>query len=349
MRHLNRNIRLVFDYLRMPKNSIAHVSAKSSARTTYRAIYCTWPAIGVSYVVMRWMSMLLGLTVFASHVSVGAAEEPCALCAPCAGEPRFAADPRALLDVGELRVCGLPRQDDGVPDSADVVLWEVGEARWAKTAAIHQPGTVVVARRRGNGWRELRRLRSPQPAAYGGFGVQLASNGRWLAVLAARPQRVWVFDLKNLDATPQEIEGARGFAKTVAMLGDQVVVGGPSEARLYQRQTGWTFVARVAAPVGATDAFSGQIIAQGDLIVSTTSGLKNGDGGALPGRVDVYRRRPTGWQWESQLTPTSRGEPFGHDCCVSLDRGQVSVTLGTQRWQFVREGASWRATPGGMP
>ena len=292
------------------------------------------------------MSTFVGLSLWVASGCVQAIEEP---CAPRTGGSRLTVDPRAWFEIGQFRACGLSREGNQVPDSADVVVWEVGEAAWAKTAAMHQSGAVVVARRTDNEWREQSRLRSPQPAAYGGFGAQLASDGRWLAVLAARVQRVWVFDLRNLDATPLEIEGVRGFAKTVAMLGDQVVVGGQGEARLYRKQTGWTLADRVVAPAEAAEVFSGQIVAKGDLIVSTNAGLKNGDGGALPGRVDVYRHGSAGWQWEGQLTPSGRTEPFGQDCCVSVDRGQVTVHMGEQRWRFMRDGASWTAEHGGTP
>lgn len=277
---------------------------------------------------------------------VPAVEDP---CAPETTNPEFSLDARAKVDLGSRRACGLSGLDEQSPETADVVVWEVGGAAWARSAAMLKSGAVVIVEQSSGGWRELRRLRSPQPAAYGGFGTQVASDGRWLAVLARQPQGVWVFDLQNLDTAPLEIEGARGFATAVGMLGEQVVVGGQGEARLYRKQTTWLPVARVAAPAGAADAFSGQIVAQGDLIVSTTSGFKNGDGGASPGRVDVYRRRPTGWKWEARLTPTNGGGPFGSDCCISLANGEISVRIGNDLWRFAREGTSWIAKPEGTP
>jgi hypothetical protein len=308
--------------------------------------YCRL-ALSVVSSIMQWTSKLalLGLMWMAcGHVL--AAKDPCATDTT---NPRLALDARTLVDLGSRRVCGLSARDEQSPETADVVIWEVGGAAWARSAAMHKSGAVVIAEQTPGGWRELRRLRSPQPAAYGGFGTQVASDGRWLAVLARRPQGVWVFDLQNLDAAPLEIEGARGFAMSVGMLDGQVVVGGQGEARLYRKQTTWLTVARVAAPAGAADAFSGQIVTLGDLMVSTTSGFKNEDGGAAPGRVDVYRRQPTGWQWEARLTPAGSGGPFGSDCCVALANGQITVRVGNDVWRFTNEGTSWVAKPGGTP
>ncbi len=294
---------------------------------------------------MQWTLKIaaLGLIGIASG-HVPAVEGP---CAPETTNPAFSLDARAQVALGSRRACGLSGLDEQSPETADVVVWEVGGAAWARSAAMPKSGAVVIVEQSSGGWREVRRLRSPQPAAYGGFGTQVASDGRWLAVLARQPQGVWVFDLQNLDTAPLEIEGARGFATAVGMLGEQVVVGGQGEARLYRKQTTWLPVARVAAPAGAADAFSGQIVALGDLIVSTTSGFKTGDGVASPGRVDVYRRRPTGWKWEARLTPTNGGGPFGSDCCISLAHGEISVRIGNDLWRFAREGTSWIAKPGG--
>lgn len=295
---------------------------------------------------MQWTSKLFALGLMWTAGQVHAAQDP---CAPDATNPRLAPDAPTMVDLGTRRACGLPWRDESSPETADVVVYEVGAAAWSRRAAMHKPGFVIVAERTSDGWRELRRLRSPEPKAYSGFGTQLASDGRWLSVLSRSPQRVWVFDLQNLDAAPLEIEGARGFAKSVGMLGDQVVVGGQAEARVYRRQAGWSQVARVVAPGGAPGAFSGQVVAQGDLIVSTTSGVKDGDGGAAPGRVDVYRRKQAGWQWDARLTPTNGGGPFGSDCCVSLVNGEVFVRVGNQIWRFAREGTSWIAKPGATP
>src|SRR5690349_11482909 len=149
---------------------------------------------------MRWMSKLAALGVMwmaCGHVP--AAEDP---CAPDMTDRRFAPDARTLVDFGSRRACGLSGRDEQSPETADVVVWEVGDAVWGRSAAMHKSGAVVIAEKTSDGWRELRRLRSPRPAAYGGFGTQVASNGRWLAVLARRPQGVWVFDLQNLDVAP---------------------------------------------------------------------------------------------------------------------------------------------------
>lgn len=308
--------------------------------------YCRVSVSEVSSI-MQWTFKLAALgLVWMAYGHAPAAEDP---CSPGSTNPRFALDARSLIDIGSRRACGLSGRDEQSPETADVVVWDVGSAAWARSAAMHKSGAVIIAEQTPDGWRELRRLRSPQPAAYGGFGIQLASDERWLAVLSRRPQGVWVFDLQNLDAAPVEIEGARDFAKSVGMLGDQIVVGGRAEARLYRMQTIWRQAARVAAPAGAADAFSGQVVAQGDLMVSTTSGVKDGDGGAAPGRVDVYRRKSAGWQWEARLAPTSGGGPFGSDCCVSLADGQISVRVGNDRWVFAREGTSWIAKPGATP
>ena len=246
-------------------------------------------------------------------------------------------------------MCSNVGEDAGAPDTADVVVWEAGEAHWASTAAMHQSGAVIVAQRTSDGWREIRHIRSPQPVAYGGFGSQLSSNGKWLAVLASRSQRVWIFDLQNVDSTPIEIEDVRGFARTVATLGDQVVIGGTGEARVYLKEPIWTRVAQAAAPEGAPEAFSGQIVAQDDLIVATSSGARNGDAGVLPGRVDVFRQSEGGWKWESRLAPTGVAGPFGQDCCVSLDHNRITINLGDQRWRFVREDGAWHDDSEGAP
>lgn len=271
-------------------------------------------------------------------------------CAPRSGSSGATLDPRAWIEIGSLRVCGIPRNDDDAAQTADVLVWEVGEAAWSRNGAFLQPGAVIVARLQEGVWREVRQLRSPQPAAYGGFGTQLASNGRWLAVLSKRPQSVWVFDLSTLEATGQEIEAARGFAQSVTMLGERIVVGGPGEARIFVPDGTWKLAERVAAPPGATDAFRGQIIAEDDVLVSSTSGLNDGDGGAHPGRVDVYRHHSgVGWRWESRLAPTPDAGAFGHDCCVAIDRGHVLVMTGGQRWRFAREAGAWRTVSGGTP
>lgn len=304
-------------------------------------------AVSVVSSIMQWTSKLAALgLIWLPYGHAPAAEDP---CAPGSSNPKLALDARSLVDLGSRRACGLSGQDERSPEAADVVVWDIGGAAWARSAAMHKSGAVVIAEQTPDGWRELRRLRSPQPAAYGGFGIQLASDGRWIAVLSRRPQSIWVFDLQNLDSPPLEIEGARDFAKSVGMLDGQVVVGGHGEARLYVRQTTWRQVARVAAPAGAADAFFGQVVAQGDLMVSTTSGRKDGDGGAAPGRVDVYRLKPAGWQWEARLTPSPGGGPFGSDCCVSLAGGQVAVRIGNDRWMFARERTSWIAKPGATP
>lgn len=259
-------------------------------------------------------------------------------------------DPRIWVEIGALRVCGAPRQDDSVAQRADVLVWESGEATWARKAAFMQPGVVTVAIRQEGAWRAVRELRSPEPAAYGAFGAQLASNGRWLAVLSRRPQSVWMFDLSQPDDTGLEVRGVRGFAQSVAALGDRLVVGGPGEARIFTLATTWTLVERVAAPSGAANTFGGQIVAQDELLVSSVSGVNNGDAGVLPGRVDVYRRDArSGWRWEGQLRPRSDMPAFGHDCCVALDRGQIVVATGGQRWRFVREAAGWRVATGAAP
>lgn len=288
-----------------------------------------------------WIFLVTGLLATVALADVPA--EPCALVT---NGPR-AIDPRTWLEVGDLRICTNPKQEQEVPDSADIVVWEVGDANWANSAAINQPGSLLVAQHSSGSWRVIRILRSPHPAAYSGFGSQIASDGRWLAVLEGRQQRVWVFNLDNLSMQAEEIEAARGFAKTIAVADSQIIVGGAGEARVYRKQSDWSFTTRVLPPPGALDVFTGQIIAQGELLVSTTSGINTGDGLVFPGRVDVFRHSPAGWQWESRLSPKGDGEPFGQSCCVSLDQGQVTVTLGDQRWHFNREGSVWIAAPGG--
>ncbi|WP_201190254.1 hypothetical protein [Pseudomonas fluorescens] len=283
-----------------------------------------------------------GIALLAGFALADLPAEPCALVI----NGSHVTDPRTWLEVGDLRICTNAGQDEEVPDSADVVVWEAGDAKWASTAPVHQAGSVLVARQSSSRWQVIRTLRSPHPVAYSGFGAQLASDGKWLAVLEGRQQRVWVFDLNNLAAQAEEIEAARGFAKAIAVADNQIIIGGTGEARFYTKQSVWTLSTRVAGPPGTVDVFTGQIVAQGNLLVSTTSGINTGDGLVFPGRVDVYRHSPTGWQWESRLSPKGDGEPFGQSCCVSLNHGQVTVTLGDQRWHFNREGADWIAAPG---
>lgn len=273
----------------------------------------------------------------------GLAAEPCALVT----NGPHATDPRTWLEVGDLRICINPTQEQEVPESSDVVVWEIGDASWADSAAIVQSGSLLVVQHSSGSWQVVRVLRSPHPVAYSGFGSQIASDGRWLAVLEQRQQRVWVFDLDNLSAQAEEIEGARGFAKTIAIAESQIIVGGAGEARVYRKQPDWSFTSRVLPPPGSLDVFTGQLFAQGELLVSTTSGINTGDGLVFPGRVDVFRHSPGGWQWESKLAPEGNDEPFGQSCCVSIDQGQVIVMLGDQRWHFSRKGSVWIAAPGG--
>lgn len=296
---------------------------------------------------MRWSAVLIAFVSLDCCASNSNPDEAACLQAAAPARPGF--DARTRIELPSLRLCGFPMQKTDVAESADVVVWEVGDAAWARAAAMHQPGAVIVARKTSGTWDVTKRLLAPEPAAYDGFGVRLASDGVWVAVMTRRTRRVWVFELGNLDKPGQEIAGVNGFARAIAAYGNDLIVGGDGEARIYRKDASWNLVERIPAPSGAPDAFSGDIAASGDLVAATTSGVNTGDGIALPGRVDVFRRTSSGWQWEGRLSPNATESPFGQDCCVSVAKGQVLVMMGEAHWKFINDGQAWRLAPGSVP
>jgi hypothetical protein len=253
----------------------------------------------------------------------------------------------AELHGHRLRVCATAGEPQGNPDESDIVVWDPGTAHWALTAAMPAAGAVLVLERQGDAWTVARTLRSPRPVAYGGFGAQLALGGPVLAVLQTRPATVWTFNPQALAQPGSEIAAARGFARSVAVLGERVIVGGIDEARVFRKgASGWRIEERIKAPAAARDLFTGQITATRELLVTTIAGLNQGDAGAAQGRVDVFRRGPNAWRWEATLRHAGSKAPFGFDCCVAVDASDVIVTAGGAPLRFRRTAAGWQEQTG---
>jgi hypothetical protein len=268
------------------------------------------------------------------------------LAAAAAGTPSGAAfeDPRQNAEVDGQRIRGTPTASQGLPDSAEVVVWDSGAAPWARSAAMRASGGVILeAGPKTHGLAVT--LLPPHPIAYGRFGDRIAAAGRWLAVLEQRTGRVWVYDLTSLAAAPVEVTAVAGRALALSMDDGELYVGCDRVIRVFRLGGGPpSDEADILAPPGASGVFSGQLTVEGDVLATTSAGLGTGDGYRAPGRVDVFRRTPGGWRWEGRIAPypDASSQPYGSDCCIALRNGVVEVSSGASVDRFQRVAGGWQ-------
>lgn len=145
------------------------------------------------------------------------------------------------------------------------------------------------------------------------------------------------------------------FGSSVAISGDTIVVGSPSDdicgdnfgaAYVFVRTTGgvWTLEAQLCSNVGALgNEFGHAVAVSGNTVVVGEHGWDGAD--YYRGTASVFVRNGTTWTLQKQLFPSisMQGSHFGKS--VSIDGGTIVVgasdyTIGSA-YVFVRDGSNW--------
>ena len=145
-------------------------------------------------------------------------------------------------------------------------------------------------------------------------------------------------ELAKLSAS--DVHGFDGFAESVSIDGDKVVVGAINDncaagsgcgAAYVYRLTGsdWVEEAKLTASDGAAyDAFGGSVAISGEVVVVGASG-DDCAGGQTCGAAYLYRFTGTVWVEEAKLVPSnaSPGEELGRSVAISGDVAVVGASL----------------------
>ncbi|WP_394825446.1 hypothetical protein [Pendulispora albinea] len=225
------------------------------------------------------------------------------------------------------------------------------------------PGTAVVLyvfTRQGGTWTEQQRFVTGDPLEYGAIALQ----GDTLAVAAH--QGVYVFmrsggtwSLTQKIAPPASTQGSHTYFPSIAMDGDELVLGWPMDpaggsnagaAFVYTRAAAtWSLAKKLVASDGAAEeAFGWAVGIEGDRIAVSAPG--DDDRGQYSGSVYLYAHATQGWTQQQKLLPsatTSEGL-FGY--VLSLHGGTLAVgapgdntiaaTAGAA-YAFAESGAGW--------
>ncbi|MGE4085336.1 MAG: hypothetical protein AB7H93_20265 [Vicinamibacterales bacterium] len=221
-------------------------------------------------------------------------------------------------------------------------------------------GRVYVFVWNGSAWAEQAMLQASDRTGLDHFGASVALSGDALVVAApgaGAAGQAYVFRRAGGAWSEEAVlrpSGASsyGFAASVAIDGDDVLVGGNQAAYFYRRGgTTWTETARVTPPsASAGSRFGGAVAVHGDHAVVGDEW----EGGAAPhhGSAGVFRRNGTGWAFVPPLltSPDPRAyDHFGQAVAIHGDRlivGAPGVVGGGvvdagAAYVYVKVGVSW--------
>jgi hypothetical protein len=223
------------------------------------------------------------------------------------------------------------------------------------------PGRVYVFVWNGSAWAQQAKLQASDLRGFDDFGAAVALDGDCLVVGApyAGPDgdgHAYVFRrtgtswIEEAKLTPSVV-GPYGFGQSVAVHGDDVLVGGLQAAYFFRRSAGtWTETARVAPAAGTGGRFGNAVGVHGDWAVVGDEW----EGGTAPhqGAAYVYQRTGTGWSLVTPILTAPDAVPydhFGRAVAIRDDRlivGAPGVTgAGVAEagaaYVYVRSGTSW--------
>jgi hypothetical protein len=240
-------------------------------------------------------------------------------------------------------------------------------ASWRDTLVVGAdgdgaPGRAYVFVWNGSAWTQQARLQPSDSRGFDYFGTSVAVQNDRLVVGApsAGPDgdgQAYVFRRSGTSWTEEALltastPGPYGFGETVALDGDDLLVGGFQSAYFFRRSgTAWTEVARVTAPTPSLGGrFGGAVALHGDYAVV-------GDdwrGGPVhdQGSACVFRRSGAGWDLVPPVLAAvdgHAGDRFGHAVAIHGDRlivgapeiNAAAVNGSGAAYVYVRAGASW--------
>ncbi len=222
---------------------------------------------------------------------------------------------------------------------------------------MNAAGTVYVFNECSALWTEVARLIHPAPAPGDRFGIRVAIDGDRIVVgsslddtCAVDAGSAFVYvrnhsgtpinpcdDLWTLEAelAPHGCQVGRGFGASVAIQGDRIAIGAPTEdtpeqdrGRVYIFErvgSAWFERVKLAAPDGsAGDGFGNVVAMDGDTVVV---GASLDDSPELDrGSAYVFRKILGAWSFEQRLTGSGGGvaDAFGFDVGVDGDLAVVT-------------------------
>lgn len=210
-----------------------------------------------------------------------------------------------------------------------------------------QAGAVYAFERDAGGlWNEVAELLPPVPSTFHGFGIELALEGDQLIVAAFHSTTGGAHSFRRSAAgewlhhqfLPQS------NAASVALDGDELLVSGSAEARMYRLDPStadWTLVTTLQKPPATGSSFGISVDLGGGLALV-------GDptaGGASSGRAFVYRRHkggPENWGLAAELAPfVPANAHFGVQVVLDANRILVTATLEDLSSVGIRVGAAY--------
>jgi hypothetical protein len=240
-------------------------------------------------------------------------------------------------------------------------------ASWRDTLVVGAdgdgaPGRVYVFVWNGAAWAQQARLQPSDSSGYDYFGTAVAVQHDRLVVgaPAAGPDgdgQAYVFRRNGTSWTEEALltastPGPYGFGETVALDGDDLLVGGFQSAYFFRRSgTTWTEVGRVTSPTPSLGGRFGAAVAlHGDYAVIGD----DWSGGPVQhqGSACVYHRSGAGWALVPPVLTAvdgHAGDGFGHAVAICEDRlivgapevNAANVNGSGAAYVYVRAGTSW--------
>jgi hypothetical protein len=223
------------------------------------------------------------------------------------------------------------------------------------------PGRVYVFVWSGAAWVQQTKLQASNLRGFDDFGAAVALDGDCLVVGApyAGPNgdgHAYVFRRTGTSWVEEamlapSVVGPDGFGQSVAVHGDDVVVGGPQAAYFFRRSGGaWAETARVVPPGGAGGRFGNAVAIWDDHAV--VGDEWEGGVAAHHGAAYVYRRSGSAWDLVLPVLTAPdavTNDHFGQSVAIRDDRlivGAPGVTgAGVAEagaaYVYVRAGTSW--------
>jgi hypothetical protein len=243
-------------------------------------------------------------------------------------------------------------------DGDTAVLGSVGN-----NGAGADSGAAYVFTRTGSTWTQQAKLLAADGAAGDGFGSSVAITGDTIVVGAAFDDdggadsgSAYVFTRAGTSWTQQakllapDAAAADNLGQSVAIAGDTVVIGSPSDdtvdidtgsVYVFTRSaTTWTQQAKVvAADATAGDLFGSSVRISSDTFVAGAP--KDDDGGIDSGSAYVFARTGTTWNVQSKLIASDAAPGAGFGGSVAIDGVNLAVGASTAGAGGIQSGAAY--------